>query len=272
MPELPEVETTKEGIKAQVEHVLISGVTLRNPRLRLPVPTDLADYCVGKKVIAVTRRAKYILLHLDEGWLLIHLGMSGHVRFVPTQTPPQKHDHLDIDFAPGFCLRYCDPRRFGMVLYLAEPPETHPLLRHLGPEPLTEQFHAHYLAQQRGNKKQAVKSFIMDNHIVVGVGNIYATESLFLAGIHPQKSIQRVSDQELTILTAHIKTVLTAAIQAGGTTLRDFYSSNGKPGYFRTFLHVYGRRKQPCFKCSTTIESVVIAGRHSAFCPNCQLL
>jgi formamidopyrimidine-DNA glycosylase len=272
MPELPEVETTKKGIQPHLDGQTIKQVTIRNPKLRVPVPLELDDLCAGKKIKAVTRRAKYLLLHLTHGYILIHLGMSGHLRIVSKETLPEKHDHVDVLLGNDLILRYCDPRRFGLFFYIDENPYQHSLLCHLGPEPLSEDFNSNYLSQRAKNKNLPIKSLIMNNDVVVGVGNIYATESLFLAGIHPLTAAKNVSTDSLNVLTNHIKQVLQAAIEAGGTTLKDFYSFEGKPGYFSIALKVYGRKKQPCFQCDSIVDTVVIGGRHSAFCPHCQPL
>ncbi|WP_298626383.1 bifunctional DNA-formamidopyrimidine glycosylase/DNA-(apurinic or apyrimidinic site) lyase [uncultured Legionella sp.] len=270
MPELPEVETTKQGIKPHLDGQTIIRVIVRNPKLRLPVPQHIDVLCAGKKITNITRRAKYLLLHLSDGYLLIHLGMSGHLRIVPEATKAEKHDHIDLLLSNGLILRYCDPRRFGLFFYIEDNPYQHPLLAHLGPEPLSEEFNHDYLIHTTKNKNTPIKSLIMNNEIVVGVGNIYATESLFMAGIHPMTQAKTIAREPLIQLTKHIKTILKSAIAAGGTTLKDFYTFDGKPGYFSISLQVYGRRKQSCVQCSTLIESVIIAGRHSAFCPKCQ--
>ncbi|BCA96722.1 formamidopyrimidine-DNA glycosylase [Legionella antarctica] len=270
MPELPEVETTKQGIKNHLEGQKIINVTVRNSKLRLPVPCNMDELCSGKKITAISRRAKYILLHLTQGYILIHLGMSGHLRIVPGNTKPTKHDHIDLILSNGLSLRYCDPRRFGLFFYIDDNPHQHSLLAHLGPEPLSQDFTSEYLYLRTRQKNSPIKSLIMNNEIVVGVGNIYATESLFLVGIHPQTTAKKLTKQACQTLTTQIKHTLKAAIDAGGTTLRDFYTFDGKPGYFSVALKVYGRKKQPCFQCNELIETVVIAGRHSAFCPQCQ--
>lgn len=272
MPELPEVETTKQGIKTHLEGQLISDVIVRNAKLRLPVHHNIDELCIGKKITIITRRAKYLLLHLSTGYILIHLGMSGHLRIVPKDMKPEKHDHIDLLVANGSALRYCDPRRFGLFLYIEENPHLHPLLIDLGPEPLAEEFTGDYLYQRSRNKKLPIKSFIMNNKIVVGVGNIYATESLFLSGIHPLTPAYKITENVAHSLALQIKQILKAAIEVGGTTLRDFYTSEGKPGYFSQSLKVYGRKNQQCIQCNQLIESVVIAGRHSTFCPQCQPL
>jgi len=271
MPELPEVETTKEGIKSYLDGQTIEKIIVRNSQLRLPVPTDIDLLCAGKEIKAVTRRAKYILIHLSEGYLLIHLGMSGHLRIVPNSTLPEKHDHIDL-VMNGLTLRYCDPRRFGLFVYLAEDPHRHALFSHLGPEPLSENFNSDYIVQRSRNANTPIKSFIMNNKIVVGVGNIYATESLFMAGIHPLTPAKNLTKSAYLSLVLHIKKVLQQAIEAGGTTLKDFYAFDGRPGYFRICLKAYGRKQQSCFQCNTLIDSVVIAGRQSTFCPHCQPL
>lgn len=272
MPELPEVETTKEGIKPYLEGQMIAGVMVRNPKLRIPVPSNIEELCSGKSIKSVVRRAKYILIQMSTGYLLIHLGMSGHLRIISKDTAPNKHDHIDLVLANGSMLRFCDPRRFGLFLYLDANPHQHQLLSHLGPEPLSDDFNELYLYQRSRNKTQTIKSWIMSNDVVVGVGNIYATESLFLAGLHPQMPAKHLTKEKAQSLTTHIKNVLQKAIDAGGTTLRDFYTSEGKPGYFSLSLQVYGRKNQPCMHCHTQIETVLIAGRNSAFCPRCQSL
>ena len=269
MPELPEVETTKRGISPYLLDKTIAGITLRQTRLRLPVDENLHSLCVGQQILSLSRRGKYLILHLSQGALLIHLGMSGHLRLSDSQTPLKKHDHIDLVLTDGNIIRYNDPRRFGVWLYCQQI-EDHPLLAHLGPEPLLEQFNGDYLFLKSRQKRQAVKSFIMNNQTVVGVGNIYATESLFLAGIHPQQATGLLTQSQCDTLACTIKSVLQNAIDQGGTTLRDFFAANGKPGYFALSLNVYGRQGFNCIHCQTVIESVVIAGRHSAFCPNCQ--
>lgn len=271
MPELPEVETTKEGIKAHLEQRVITGVIVRNSQLRLPIVADIDERCRNQTILCVLRRAKYILIRLDKGYLIIHLGMSGHLRIIPSNTAAGKHDHLDLCLDNGQSLRYCDPRRFGLFHYSAEDPQEQ-FFKHLGPEPLSEAFNSEYLVQKSRNKNQSIKAFIMSNEVVVGVGNIYATESLFLSGIHPQTPAKKLNAQHYEQLCSQIKKILQAAIQAGGTTLKDFYSFDGKPGYFNLSLQVYGRKNQACPRCQTLIGSQMIAGRASAFCPECQPL
>lgn len=270
MPELPEVETTKNGIKPHLEGQTIREVHIYNAKFRLPVPEDINALCHGKQIISVTRRAKYILIELSKGFILIHLGMSGHLRIVPDDTTLAKHEHISLVLTNMQTLRLCDPRRFGIFLYIETNPYQHRLLSHLGPEPLSEEFTGEYLFQRAQNKNKPIKSFIMDNEIVVGVGNIYATESLFLANIHPQRPAKTLTKKACVNLVSQIKHVLIKAIECGGTTLRDFYAFDGKPGYFSIALHVYGRKNQPCLQCKHPIAALIIAGRSSAFCPNCQ--
>ncbi|MGC1182936.1 bifunctional DNA-formamidopyrimidine glycosylase/DNA-(apurinic or apyrimidinic site) lyase [Legionella sp.] len=270
MPELPEVETTKQGIKPHLEGQIIQEITVRNFNFRIPVANNIAELCFGKKIVALTRRAKYILIQLSQGHLLIHLGMSGHLRIAPKHSIPQKHDHITLTLSNDQLLQFYDPRRFGMFIYIDDNPHQHPLLAHLGPEPLSEEFSGDYFYHRAKNKNKPIKSFIMDNKVVVGIGNIYATESLFLAKIHPNKPTKNISKEQCHILTTHIKEVLKQAIQSGGTTLRDFYACDGKPGYFSNSLRMYGRKNQPCFQCQHPIASMVIGGRSSSFCPECQ--
>lgn len=270
MPELPEVETTRRGIYPHLLLQTVNELIVRNRGLRIPVAADLAEHCMGKTIIEVSRRAKYLLLHFNDGCLLIHLGMTGHLRLLPTgSTPPKKHDHIDLNLANKLTLRYNDPRRFGLWLFTSQP-SNHPLISHLGPEPLSDAFTGNWLYNKSRQRKQAIKTLIMDNRIVVGVGNIYATESLYLAKINPLIAAGLLTKQECELLAFHIKQVLTRAIEAGGTTLRDFLDSEGKPGYFAHNLQVYGRKGQACFQCQTAIEVVQIGQRSTAFCPNCQ--
>lgn len=269
MPELPEVETTRLAISPYILHHTIANIITRHDRLRLPVSPDL-QRAVGQQVTLVQRRAKYLVFHLSKGYLLIHLGMSGHLYIAKIDTRPGRHDHIDLVLTNGFILRYQDPRRFGLWLFLSENPYQHPLLSHLGPEPLSEQFNADYLFDCARKKTQTIKSFIMNNKIVVGVGNIYATESLYLAGIHPQNPAGSLPRSRIEALVDAIQSILKKAITAGGTTLRDFYALDGKPGYFANDLQIYGRKNQVCFQCHALIDSIRIAGRNSSFCPNCQ--
>ncbi len=270
MPELPEVETTRRGIAPHVEGRTVTGVTVRQRQLRWPVPKGLGRSLKGQTLQAVSRRGKYLLLGFDRGTVILHLGMSGSLRLVPCDTPPGRHDHVDIAFDSGRCLRLTDPRRFGAVLHTRDDPHHHELLARLGPEPLAPGFDGHWLYERSRKRRQAVKAFIMDSKVVVGVGNIYASEALFLAGIHPRRPAGRIGAARYDALAGAIREVLTAAIEAGGTTLRDFTQSDGRPGYFARELHVYGREGNPCPACGTPIRQEVIGQRSSYFCPKCQ--
>lgn len=270
MPELPEVETSRRGISPSLQGRKIIAIKVRQPRLRFPVDNRLNELCKGQRIQAIKRRAKYLLFQLDQGHLIIHLGMSGHLRILSEDKAAEKHDHIDLIAENGSILRYCDPRRFGFWLYSEEKIEEHPLLCQLGPEPLSEAFHAGHLQSRALKRRIPVKTFLMDNHNVVGIGNIYANESLFLAGIHPLTPVNKLSSEDWETLTKAIKSTLEKAIKAGGTTLKDFRSHEGKPGYFQQQLLVYGRSQQPCYDCNTLIKEIKISGRHSAFCPVCQ--
>ena len=270
MPELPEVETTRRGIAPHVTGQIITGVSVRERRLRWPVPADLEVNLTGRKITTVRRRAKYLLLSTDTGTVLLHLGMSGHLRVIPAETPAQKHDHVDFEWAGGLCLRFNDPRRFGAILWTPDPPERHPLLARLGPEPLSEAFGADYLYDLSRYRTIPVKSLIMDSHAVVGVGNIYANEALFRAGIHPQRAAGRISRRRHEALIAAIREVLTEAIDQGGTTLRDFVSSTGQPGYFSQRRNVDGRAGLPGPNCGTPIKLNHTGQRATYYCSYCQ--
>lgn len=271
MPELPEVETTRRGISPHLSGILVREVIVRRRDLRQPVPEDLVEI-TGRKILAVRRRAKYLLLDIADGsTVLIHLGMSGSLRMVPAAEAWKKHDHVGITMATGLQARFHDPRRFGLVLHfsLTDPLE-HPLLRDLGPEPLGKDFTTAVLATACASSSRAVKLVIMDNHVVVGVGNIYASEALFRAGIHPLAAACTLSRQRLDRLAGAIRTVLGDAITSGGTTLRDFLNSDGKPGYFAQHLDVYDRQGEPCHRCGRTIRHAVLGQRATFWCPRCQ--
>ena len=268
MPELPEVETTRRGVSPHLTGRRIDRLMVRQRQLRWPVPST-ARQAEGQCVTGVRRRAKFLLLDLERGQLLIHLGMSGSLRVLPAATPPGKHDHVDLVLDDGQLLRFNDPRRFGAVLWSARP-DTHPLLGHLGPEPLGPDFGGDYLRERSRRRKQAIKTFIMDNRIVVGVGNIYAQEALFRAGIHPSRAAGRVARGRYEALAAAIRGVLAEAIEAGGTTLRDFTRSDGQPGYFRQSLAVYGRAGEPCPVCGQEIRATRHGQRSTCYCPRCQ--
>ncbi|MGR9115844.1 MAG: bifunctional DNA-formamidopyrimidine glycosylase/DNA-(apurinic or apyrimidinic site) lyase, partial [Gammaproteobacteria bacterium] len=241
MPELPEVETTCRGIKPHIENRLIKSVIVRQPKLRWPVPDQFEIQVSGLTVQEVSRRAKYLLLHTPKGTIIIHLGMSGSLRILTAEQSIKKHDHVDFVFANGTILRFNDPRRFGAILWTAEPIIAHPLIKHLGPEPLLTEFNGRHLYDLSKNRNTPVKSFIMDSRNVVGVGNIYANEALYLAGIRPTRPAGKISLARYEKLAACIREVLNNAIAQGGTTLRDFVNETGKPGYFKQQLKVYGR-------------------------------
>ena len=274
MPELPEVETTLRGIRPHLAGRRIAGVTVREPRLRLPVPADLPERLSGHTIDALQRRAKYLLLGIDGGTLIIHLGMSGSLRVVGADSAPGTHDHLDLVLEDGRALRLRDPRRFGLVVWSPDPPglalERHPLLRDLGPEPLGPGFDGEMLYRKSRGRRVAVKHFLMDGAVVVGVGNIYASESLFRAGIHPGRPAGSVGRERYGRLAAAVREVLTAAIAEGGTSLRDFVQEDGSPGYFAVNLRVYGRTGEPCPGCGEPIRQRRIGQRSSFYCPRCQ--
>lgn len=270
MPELPEVETTISGIKPHITGKTITNVIIREHRLRWPIPENLPEILKGQKVLSVSRRAKYILIKFHHGTLLLHLGMSGSMRFINKNFEVAKHDHVDFIFKNSKCLRFHDPRRFGAILWTSENVNQHKLLRHLGPEPLHNDFDVNYLYARSRNRSLSVKQFIMDSKIVVGVGNIYASESLYLAGIHPVRSAGRISKARYLKLCNAIKNVLTNAINQGGTTLRDFSNTDGKPGYFKQKLNVYDRADLPCKKCNHPIKCITQNNRSSYYCSHCQ--
>lgn len=269
MPELPEVETTRRGVSPYCQGQVVSELVVREPRLRWPVPEQLPALMAGEKIEAVERRAKYLLFRTAAGSLMVHLGMSGSLRVVDPAQLPGKHDHIDIRLQSGACLRYHDPRRFGSFLWV-EPDGKHSLLDHLGPEPLSDAFDGDLLYRRSRGRSGAVKSFIMDGKVVVGVGNIYANEVLFLAGIHPRRPAGRISRARYILLADCIKQVLTSAIEQGGTTLRDFVGGDGKPGYFAQKLFVYGRNGEACKRCGGVLREVRLGQRSTVFCVTCQ--
>ena len=270
MPELPEVETTCKGISPHIENNIITKVIVRNRRLRWPIPTGLNKKLVNLKIISVTRRAKYILINTKAGSLIIHLGMSGSLRILSTNENVEKHDHFELQFKNGVCLRLRDPRRFGCVLWEKNDPLQHKLLINLGPEPLTKEFNSDLLFEKSRKRKTTIKQFIMDAKIVVGVGNIYASESLFLSGINPKRIAGKITNKNAKDLTTSIKKILKQAIKQGGTTLKDFRSSDGKPGYFQQKLKVYDRKDEPCQKCNKPIKQITLGQRSTFYCSNCQ--
>ncbi|KZC19422.1 MULTISPECIES: bifunctional DNA-formamidopyrimidine glycosylase/DNA-(apurinic or apyrimidinic site) lyase [Rhodanobacter] len=274
MPELPEVETTRRGIAPYVVGRRVTGVILRRPDLRWPIPPEIGALLPGQRIDAVERRAKYLLLHTAAGSVLLHLGMTGVLRVLPPDAPVGRHDHVDIALertstqAPRI-LRFTDPRRFGCLLW--QPPDTiHELLAKLGPEPLTDAFDGDLLWHRSRGRTAAVKLFLMDNAVVVGVGNIYASEALFRGGIDPRKPAGSLSRARYARLAAEVKHLLAWAIERGGTTLRDFLAPDGAPGYFFRELMVYGRAGEPCHVCGTAIRQVVLGQRSTFWCPRCQ--
>lgn len=270
MPELPEVETTRRGIEPHIKGQTISRITVRDNRLRWPIPDELAAWAQDQTVHHIQRRSKYLLIQLDRGVILVHLGMSGSLRVLLDDPTPGKHDHVDVEFGNGIRLRYNDPRRFGAWLYTEHELDAHDLIKHLGPEPLTDDFNFDYFFAKTRKRKVPIKSFIMDAKVVVGVGNIYANEALFLSGIYPHKLAGKVTKAQSHLLIANIKQVLALAINQGGTTLRDFVGGDGKPGYFAQSLNVYGRAGLPCKRCETIIKELRTNNRSSCYCPNCQ--
>ena len=270
MPELPEVETVRRGIAPHLVGQTVVQVVIRQPQLRWPVPNELRTQLPGQTIRQVERRAKYLLLRTDAGTLLIHLGMTGRLCIVPTTTALQKHDHADLYLANENCLRFNDSRRFGALLWTTQPPEQHPLLQALGPEPFDTAFSGAYLHRRAQGRISAIKTLIMDQQVVVGVGNIYANESLHTAGIDPRRSAGSVSLNEYQRLTEVVRATLEAAIAQGGTTLRDFVGGDGKPGYFQQSLRVYARHLAPCITCGQAIQRCQIGQRATYYCPHCQ--
>ncbi|MBN2646640.1 MAG: bifunctional DNA-formamidopyrimidine glycosylase/DNA-(apurinic or apyrimidinic site) lyase [Thiotrichales bacterium] len=271
MPELPEVETTRLGLMPACANATIAEFIARTPKLRWPIDPKLPEILAMQPIVDLQRRGKYLLLQTSPGTLLVHLGMSGSLRILPSATPIQKHDHVDIVLTSGQLIRLNDPRRFGAVLWHPSQLQSpHPLLAKLAPEPFDTAFNADYFYQKTRTKQVAIKTVVMDSAIVVGAGNIYANESLFLSGIHPLTPAKSLSLSECTTLVNQIKNVLRKAIEQGGTTLKDFMSPEGKPGYFVQALQVYGREGQACQHCKTPIQKIVINQRASFFCPCCQ--
>ncbi|MDP6375103.1 MAG: bifunctional DNA-formamidopyrimidine glycosylase/DNA-(apurinic or apyrimidinic site) lyase [Pseudomonadales bacterium] len=268
MPELPEVETTRRGISPHVRGRRLTAWIVRNANLRWPV--EIPNVLKGALLDDVERRGKYLLLRFERGTLLIHLGMSGSLRIVDKELAAGRHDHVDLVFDTSIVLRLNDPRRFGSVLWWPASNPTHPLLAHLGVEPLSDAFDAHYLRARARNRRVAVKNYIMNAHIVVGVGNIYASEALYLAGIRPDVPAGQVTRSGYDALVRAIRFVLERSLREGGTTLRDFVGSDGRPGYFQQQLNVYGRGGEVCRRCATRLKSTRVGQRGTVFCPKCQ--
>jgi formamidopyrimidine-DNA glycosylase len=269
MPELPEVETTRRGLLPHVVGRAIARVEVREPRLRWPVAKRLPRALAATRIASLERRGKYLLFGTEAGTLLVHLGMSGSLRYLAEPAPPGAHDHIDVHFDDGGALRFNDPRRFGSFV-LTTAPSSHPLLKDLGPEPLGDDFDADYLWRSSRNRRVAIKQHVMNGRVVVGVGNIYASEALFRAGIHPRRIAGRISRARFEPLVTSIRDVLRDAIDEGGTTLRNFVGGDGKPGYFRGALRVYERAGLPCVACGTKIERRVLGQRATYYCPRCQ--
>ena len=272
MPELPEVETTCRGIAPYSEQKIIQDVIIRDHRLRWPVDAELPKILRLQTIVKISRRAKYLVLDFDHGSLLVHLGMSGSFRVLKKGkiTEPEKHDHIDVVLETGDILRYNDPRRFGSFIWTQAPVGEHALISHLGPEPLSDEFTADYLFTKSRKKTVPAKSWIMDSKVVVGVGNIYANESLFNARIHPLKKAGKLTRKDCERWVLEIKEILSYAIQRGGTTLRDFVGGDGKPGYFAQELAVYGHGGEPCKSCGKPLSERRIAQRATVYCTRCQ--
>ena len=268
MPELPEVETTRRGIEPHVRGQIIDSVIVREPRLRWPVSSEVASLA-GRRIVELSRRGKYLIMQLDRGYLIWHLGMSGSMRVLATGEAGEDHEHIELQLANRHALRFRDPRRFGALLYCAGNPLEHRLLRNLGPEPLSAEFDAEYLYARCRGRRVAIKSLLMNSHIVVGVGNIYASEALYRAGIRPTRAAQRISKTRIAALVAAVRDTLGEAIEHGGTTLQDFVQADGRPGYFRHELRVYGNSGD-CGNCGNPIRHIVQAQRSSYYCPVCQ--
>lgn len=269
MPELPEVETTRRGLLPALTNRRIKNVQVRNIHLRWPVAADFAMRLQGETILDVQRRAKYLLIQLRQGYVIWHLGMSGSLRVLPAHVPPRMHDHVDVLLDDNHLLRFNDPRRFGCVIWSADPYQ-HKLLKNLGPEPLSDVFNIDYLVNKAKGRSVSIKQFIMNANIVVGVGNIYASEALFHAGIRPRRAAGRIKREELVRLVKAIKKVLSSAIKQGGTTLRDYVNADGNPGYFRQKLFVYERAGEPCRKCKTPIVQITQGQRSTYYCSHCQ--
>ena len=270
MPELPEVETTRRGLAPHLEGQRIEAVVIRHPMLRWPVPQQLINLLPGQRIRQIQRRGKYLLFDTEAGWLMVHLGMSGSLRVVPATTPPEKHDHFDLVLRSGQAMRLRDPRRFGAVLWAGEDVMQHKLLVVLGVEPLTADFSAEKLYQATRGRTAAIKLVLMDSHLVVGVGNIYANEALFAAGINPKTCANRLSLARLQRLVTSVNEILARAIVAGGSSLRDFVKTDGEPGYFQQEYAVYGRTDAPCRHCKRPIKQIRQGQRSTFYCTVCQ--
>ena len=270
MPELPEVETTRRGLEPLVRGATVGSVVVRNRAMRQPVPRDLARLLTGRRIDALERRGKYLLFRAGDGTLIVHLGMSGRLWVVTPETAPAMHDHFDLALTNGHVVRLRDPRRFGLVLWQRGDPLAHKLLRDIGPEPFSDAFNADWLYRETRSRSGAIKNAIMDSHLVAGVGNIYASEALFRAGINPKLPARRLGPARCAALVETIRTTLADAIAAGGSSLRDYVNSKGEAGYFQNNFSVYDRAGQPCLTCGTLIRSFVLGQRSTFYCPRCQ--
>ena len=270
MPELPEVETVRRGLSLHLIDRCIRKVVVRQRRLRYPIPRGLEQKIKGLCIKAIERRAKYLLIRLESGCLICHLGMSGSLRIVDRTSTASSHDHVDICIDDSRVLRFRDPRKFGAILWTAKDPMQHRLLRDLGPEPLSANFNSKYLYQLSQGRKLAIKSFLMDSRIVVGIGNIYASEALFRAGVHPRRAAGKISHIRYRSIVEAVRVTLKNAIKEGGTTLRNFVAEDGRPGYFKQALNVYQRTGEPCPSCKTPIRLMRIGQRSTFYCPRCQ--
>ncbi|MCC7257134.1 MAG: bifunctional DNA-formamidopyrimidine glycosylase/DNA-(apurinic or apyrimidinic site) lyase [Gammaproteobacteria bacterium] len=270
MPELPEVETTRRGLAPWLEGQRIEKVVVRQRQLRWPIPRDLPRRLAGQTVTALDRRGKYLLMRTAAGTALMHLGMSGSMRVLTAATAPGRHDHFDLVLDSGRCIRYRDPRRFGALLWTARDPACHRLLAGLGPEPLEAGFDGACLHGRARGRRVAIKAFLMNAAIVVGVGNIYASEALHRARIDPRRAAGRLSLARMQQLAEAVREVLGEAVALGGTTLRDFHDGQGEPGYFSRQLRVYDRAGKPCLACGTPVRHLVQGQRSTYFCPTCQ--
>ena len=271
MPELPEVETTRQGISSFCVSHSVQKLHLRRKSLRWPIPDNLPELIQNHTIKAIHRRSKYLLFEFDHGYMLMHLGMSGSLRILPHMLPPAKHDHVDLEFSHQGVLRFTDPRRFGAILWV-ENLATHKLLVGLGPEPLSSDFNIKMLQAKLKTSKRPIKLALMDAAVVVGVGNIYANEALFAARMHPQRAANSLNQAALEALVNAVKSILTRAIRFGGTTLKDFTNSDGKPGYFSQELLVYGRKGKACVNCQNILQEIRLSNRSTVFCSSCQVL
>jgi formamidopyrimidine-DNA glycosylase len=270
MPELPEVETTRRGLAPHVSGATVAAVIVRNRAMRQPIPRNLASILTGRRIERLERRAKYLLFRAGNGTLIVHLGMSGRLWLVDAQTPPAMHDHFDLALTSGRIVRLRDPRRFGLVLWQVGDPLQHKLLRDIGPEPLSDALDAQWLHRETRTRSGAIKNALMDSHLVAGIGNIYANEALFRAGINPRLPARKIGLTRYAVLVDEIRDTLAEAIAAGGSSLRDYVNSDGAAGYFQNRFFVYGRDGEACLNCKTPIRSLVIGQRSTFYCPRCQ--